>query len=147
MAHYSSASGRKVRSFRQNSAINVTPLVDVMLVLLIIFVITAPMMTVGIKVDLPQTTAAQLNDAVEPLVVSIRADGQIYIQEMPVDKAHLLEKLAGILQQNKDACVYVQGDKNLKYATVVEVMSLISASGIAKVSLMAELPNQAKTRP
>lgn len=131
---------KRERSFRQNSTVNVTPLVDVMLVLLIIFMVTAPMMTVGIKVDLPQASAAQLNDSKEPLVVSIDASEQIYIQETRVKKEELIDKLAAILGHNKNSCVYVRGDKNLKYSTVMNIMSSISESGIAKVSLIAEMP-------
>jgi biopolymer transport protein TolR len=131
---------RRSRSFRQNSAINVTPLVDVMLVLLIIFMVTAPMMTVGIKVDLPQTSAAQLNESSDPIVVSIAADGHLYIQELLVEKKQLISKLSTIIGLNKKAIVYVRGDKNLKYAEVMEVMGLISDSGIAQVSLIAEIP-------
>lgn len=134
------------RSFRQNSAINVTPLVDVMLVLLIIFMVTAPMMTVGVKVDLPQTGAAEMNDPVEPLVVSIDARGQLYVQEALVPFSELTNKLAAIIGRNKDARVYVRADKTLPYATVMAVMGVIAESGLSKVSLLAETPKKAANR-
>lgn len=129
---------KRDRSFRQNSAVNVTPLVDVMLVLLIIFMVAAPMMTVGVKVDLPQTQAAQLNEASDPLVVTIDASGALFLQETRISKEELGEKLIAILGTNQDACVYVRADKNLRYATVMEVMGFISECGIGKVSLIGE---------
>jgi biopolymer transport protein TolR len=129
---------RRERSFRQNGTVNVTPLVDVMLVLLIIFMVTAPMMTVGVKVDLPQTSTAQLNSENEPLIVSIDAEGKIYVQETKIEKHELIDKLKAILGSNKNACVYVRGDKNLKYSIIMNVISHIAESGISKVSLMAD---------
>lgn len=130
----------RFQKFVPNSAINVTPLVDVTLVLLIIFMVTAPMMTVGVKIDLPQTSAAQLNESIEPLIVSIDRSGQIYIQETKVKQSELISKLSAIIGSNKDASVYIRGDQSLPYATVMEIMGAISESGIAKVSLIAEMP-------
>jgi biopolymer transport protein TolR len=118
----------------------VTPLVDVMLVLLVIFMVTAPMVTVGVDVSLPKTSAATLNEASEPIVVSIDVSGQVYIQETRVNSEHLVEKLRSILGSNRDACVYVRGDKNLKYSAVMDIMGRIAESGVAKVSLIAEKP-------
>lgn len=136
---------KRERSFRQNSAVNVTPLVDVMLVLLIIFMVTAPMMTVGVKVDLPQTSAAQLNNSGDPLVVTIDASGDLFLQETRLSRDDLGAKLAAVLAANKDACVYVRADKNLRYATVMDVMGFISECGITKVSLIGEaVPTKAK---
>lgn len=129
---------KREHSFRQNSAVNVTPLVDVMLVLLIIFMVTAPMMTVGVKVDLPQTQAAQLNEAAEPLIVTIDAQEELYLQETRTSRDELSRKLQAVLAANKDTCVYVRADKNLRYAVVMEVMGFISDSGISKVSLIGE---------
>jgi biopolymer transport protein TolR len=129
------------RSFRPSSAVNVTPLVDVMLVLLVIFMVTAPMVTVGVNVDLPQTSAAQLNESDDPLIVSVDATGQVYIQETPIDGSQLIEKLKAIIGSNKDARVLVRGDKNLKYSVVMELMGRIAAGGICKVSLIADLPS------
>lgn len=138
MIHHNKS--KRSRSFRQNSAINVTPLVDVMLVLLIIFMVTAPMMTVGIKVDLPQTTSSQLNDDNDPLIVSIDSKGNVYVQDSIVDESKIIEKLSAIIKRNKNAVVYVRGDKKLTYEKVINIMSTISESGIAKVSLITELP-------
>jgi biopolymer transport protein TolR len=111
-----------------------------MLVLLVIFMVTAPMITVGVNVDLPQTSAAQLNEEEDPLIVSIDASGQVYIQESKIDMEHLINKLQAIIGSNKSACVYIRGDKSLKYSVVMELMSKIAESGIAKVSLVAEKP-------
>lgn len=129
---------KRERSFRQNSAVNVTPLVDVMLVLLIIFMVAAPMMTVGVKVDLPQTQAARLNEGDDPLVITIDSDGKLFIQESSISKDELSAKLTAILTANKDACVYVRADRNLRYATVMEAMGFISECGVSKVSLIGE---------
>jgi biopolymer transport protein TolR len=111
-----------------------------MLVLLIIFMITAPMMTVGVQVDLPNTSAAQINDGQDPIIVSIDAKGSIYIQDAAVDKDKIVEKLSSIIKSNNDTVVYVRGDRTLQYEVVMNVMSMISDSGIAKVSLIAEVP-------
>jgi biopolymer transport protein TolR len=115
-------------------------MVDVMLVLLVIFMVTAPMVTVGVNVDLPQTAAAQLGESADALIVSIDATGQVYVQETQVEMSQLVDKLRAIIGNNKDACVLVRGDRNLKYSAVMEVMTHIANSGIAKVSLIAEVP-------
>ena len=125
------------------SDINVTPLVDVMLVLLLIFMLTAPMLTVGVPVDLPQTSAAKLNDQVEPLIVSVDASGKVFIQETPIDMTTLVSRLLAVTQNNVDAKIYVRGDKNLAYGTIMETMGMIAAAGFTKVSLLAELPPSA----
>ena len=137
---------RRDKSFRQNSAINVTPLVDVMLVLLIIFMVTAPMMTVGVKVDLPKASGQVLSEKEKPLIVSIDEKGNIFMQDLPVSMDDLLTKLQTIVGTNKDAVVYVRGDKKVAYEVVLKVMSLISESGLAKVALMAEVPVQAESQ-
>ena len=122
------------------SDINVTPLVDVMLVLLLIFMLTAPMLTVGVPVDLPKTHAAKLNDQIEPLVVSVTADGKIFIQETEVPMETLVPRLRAITENNPDAKIYVRGDKNLPYGDVMNTMGALANAGFTKVSLLAELP-------
>ncbi len=123
-----------------NSTINVTPLVDVMLVLLIIFMVTAPMLTVGVPVDLPKTQAAQMNDTEEPLVVSVDAKGETYIQEALVPLSSMVDRLKAITNNNPEAKIYVRGDQKIPYGKVMEIMGAIAAAGFHKVSLIAELP-------
>jgi biopolymer transport protein TolR len=122
------------------STINVTPLVDVMLVLLVVFMVTAPLLTVGVPVDLPQTQAPAINEPKEPTVISVTKDGLIFVQETSVPIDSLVEKLQAITGTNPDAVIYVRGDKDINYGRVLEVMSLISAAGFRKVSLVAETP-------
>jgi biopolymer transport protein TolR len=136
-------SGRR-RSTGFNSTINITPLVDVMLVLLIIFMVTAPMLTVGVPVDLPKTQAAQMNDSVEPLVVSVNAKGETYIQEALVPMSAMIDRLKAITNNNPEAKIYVRGDHKIAYGKVMEVMGAIAAAGFQKVSLIAELPSTAR---
>lgn len=120
--------------------INVTPLVDVMLVLLIVFMVTAPMLTVGVPVDLPKTHAAKLNDQVEPIVISVDAAGKSYLQEMELEGEALIARLRAITESNPEARIYVRGDKSLAYGRVMEIMGEVAAAGFSKVSLIAEMP-------
>lgn len=145
------AGGVKIASRRRSgpgfSEINVTPLVDVMLVLLVIFMVTAPLMTVGVPVDLPKTQAAKMNDQVEPLTVSIDAAGQVFLQETPLDLGLLVERLIAITGHNPEAKIFVRGDKGLNYGRIMEVMGAIAAAGFHKVSLIAELPTPGNAAP
>jgi biopolymer transport protein TolR len=120
--------------------INVTPLVDVMLVLLVVFMVTAPLLTVGVPVDLPQTQAPPINEPKEPTVISVNKEGGIFIQETEVPIDTLVSRLQAITGANPDAVLYVRGDKDINYGKVLEVMSLISNAGFHKVSLVAEAP-------
>ena len=121
------------------SQINVTPFVDVMLVLLIVFMITAPLLTVGVSVDLPKTKASQLNSKGDPIVVSIRQNGDLFIQEREIDSVQLLPRLRAISSGNKNLRIYVRGDKNVPYGIVLETISKIKSSGFKKVALVAKL--------
>ena len=121
------------------SQINVTPFVDVMLVLLIVFMITAPLLTVGVSVDLPKTKAAQLNSKGDPIVVSIKQNGDLYIQERSVDSLNLLPRLKAISEGNKNLRIYVRGDKNVPYGIVLDTIAKIKRSGFKKVALVAKL--------
>jgi len=131
--------------------INVTPLVDVMLVLLVVFMVTAPLLTVGVPVELPQTQAPPINEPKEPLVITVNRDGAIFIQETTVPVESLVARLQSITGSNPDAVLYVRGDKEINYGRVLEVMSLVSSAGFRKVSLVAEAPKgrpaAASTRP
>jgi len=120
--------------------INVTPFVDVMLVLLVVFMVTAPMLSVGVPVNLPKTNAAKMNDQTEPLVVTINAKGEIYLQETLLDEQSLIKKLRLLTHKNKDAKIYVRGDESIPYGRVMETMGSISKAGFQKVSLIAEMP-------
>ena len=121
------------------SQINVTPFVDVMLVLLIVFMITAPLLTVGIKIDLPKTKASQLSAKGDPIVISIKQNGDLYIQERIIDTLQLLPRLQAISLGNKKLRIYVKGDKNVSYGVVLDTIAKIKSSGFKKVTLVAKL--------
>lgn len=140
------SNGRR-RSFRPTSDINVTPLVDVMLVLLIVFMVTAPMLTVGVPVDLPKTQAAQMNDQVEPLVVSVDGEGKTYFQENELPLPDILKKLTEAADGKPDTKIYVRGDKKLPYGQIMETMGAIAAAGFSRVSLIAEMPTPTHAAP
>ena len=120
--------------------INVTPMVDVMLVLLVIFMITAPLLTAGIPVDLPKTEASALQDKQDPLTVTVDAQGNLYLQETPLELAVLVPRLVAITGSNPEARIYVRGDKGISYGRVMEVMGAINAGGFKKVALISEIP-------
>ena len=121
------------------SQINVTPFVDVMLVLLIVFMITAPLLTVGVSVDLPKTKASQLNSKGDPIIISIKKNGELYIQEREIDTLQLLPRLKAISSGNKNLRIYVRGDKNVPYGFVLKTIAKIKSSGFKKVALVAKL--------
>jgi len=132
-------SPRKGRGrYRPLAEINVTPLVDVMLVLLIIFMVTAPLMTSGVNIDLPKTDAQPLNSDSQPLTVSIDAHGDIFLQNEKVDLDALVAKLQAIAQSNTDRRIFVRGDKDLAYGRIMQVMGTITQGGFTKVALLAE---------
>jgi biopolymer transport protein TolR len=132
--------GRSGSRYRPMADINVTPLVDVMLVLLVVFMVTAPLLTVGVPVDLPQTAAPPINEPKEPTVITVNKEGSIYIQDTNIPMDGLVAKLQAVTNSNPDAVLYVRGDKDINYGKVLEVMSLISNAGFHKVSLVAEAP-------
>ena len=121
------------------SQINVTPFVDVMLVLLIVFMITAPLLTVGVSVDLPKTKASQLNTKGDPIIISIKKNGELYIQEREIDTLQLLPRLKAISSGNKNLRIYVRGDKDVPYGLVLDTIAKIKSSGFKKVALVAKL--------
>jgi biopolymer transport protein TolR len=124
--------------YRPLAEINVTPLVDVMLVLLIIFMVTAPLMTSGVTVDLPKADAAPLNQDAAPVTLSIDATGQIYIQDSQIPLDQLVAKLRAIANNNPDRRIFVRGDRNLAYGRIMQVMATITQGGFTKVALLAE---------
>lgn len=118
--------------------INVTPLVDVMLVLLIIFMITAPMLTQGVNVNLPKAESPPLQQNVEPLVVSIRADGTVFLQKKRIALQQLAPRISAMRQQNPELPVFIRGDAKTPYEHIARVMSLLETAGITKVGLVTE---------
>src|SRR5947208_12019858 len=134
------SNGRASGRYRPMSEINVTPLVDVMLVLLVVFMVTAPLLTVVVPVELPQTQAPPINEPKEPLVITVDRNGGIFISETSVPVDSLVPKLQAITGSNPDAVLYVRGDKEINYGRVLEVMSLVTAAGFHKVCLVAETP-------
>ncbi|PIW47924.1 MAG: protein TolR [Zetaproteobacteria bacterium CG12_big_fil_rev_8_21_14_0_65_54_13] len=118
--------------------INVTPLVDVMLVLLIIFMVTAPLLSQGVNVDLPDAESPAMQQNVEPLVVSIKADGTLYIQKLAIDIKQLAPRIQAMRQQKPGLPVFIRGDSKTPYGRVAEILSLLETAGIQKVGLVTE---------
>ena len=131
----------RYRSKKPISNINVTPLVDVMLVLLIVFMITAPMLTVGVQVDLPQTKANQLNSDADPLIITMNKNREIFIQDAVVSPGDLIPRLKAISKVNSKTRIFVRGDNLLPYGEVIEIMGKIQSAGYEKVALVAKLPD------
>src|SRR6266403_988059 len=123
------------------SEINVTPMVDVMLVLLIIFMVSAPLLTVGVPIDLPQTKAKSLDQDREPLTVSVKNNGQVFLQDSEIKVDELVPKLQAITQARggPDERIYVRGDRKVDYGTVMRVMGRLSAAGFRRVALVTEV--------
>jgi biopolymer transport protein TolR len=120
------------------SEINVTPLVDVMLVLLIVFMVAAPLLTVGIEVELPETEAKAINEEVEPLYVTLAVDGSIYVQETTVEYDDLVARLSAIAEAGYDQRIYVRADKGVLYDDVARVMGRMNAAGFTSIGLVTE---------
>src|SRR5512138_2187691 len=123
------------------SEINVTPMVDVMLVLLIIFMVSAPLLTVGVPLDLPQTQAKSLDQDKEPLTVSVNTKGEVFLQNSEIKIDELVPKLQAVTQARggTDERIYVRGDKKVDYGTVMRVMGRLSAAGFRRVALVTEV--------
>jgi biopolymer transport protein TolR len=121
--------------------INVTPMVDVMLVLLIIFMVSAPLLTVGVPIDLPQTQAKTLEQDKEPLTVSVNVKGEVYLQDAEIPLAELVAKLKAVTEARggMDERIYVRGDKQVDYGTVMRVMGRLSSAGFRRVALVTEV--------
>ncbi|MBE0693818.1 MAG: protein TolR [Aquamicrobium sp.] len=127
---------RRGRHHALVSEINVTPFVDVMLVLLIIFMVAAPLLTVGVPIDLPETQARALNSETQPITVSINEQGQIYLQETEIGIDEVVPKLEAIASTGYDERIYVRGDRTADYGTVMRVMARISAAGYRNLGLV-----------
>ena len=121
------------------SQINVTPFVDVMLVLLVIFMITAPLLTVGVQVDLPETEAGPISGDDEPLAITITKDNVIFLQETEVELGDLVPKLMAISERRTDTRIFMRADKDISYGRVMEVMGTVNRAGFKKVALVTKL--------
>jgi biopolymer transport protein TolR len=128
--------GRK--RYRPMAEINVTPLVDVMLVLLIIFMVTAPMITSSVDVNLPNANAKPAPSDMKPITISVKSDGTVYLQDTAIELSNLVATLQQASQNNPDQRIFVRGDKDVPYGTMVQVMATITQGGFTKVSLLAE---------
>ena len=145
------ARSRHIRSnLRQPSSgpmtdINVAPFVDVMLVLVIIFMVAAPLLKIGVPVDLPKATLKPLNESQDPLVVTVDADGNIFIQEAAVPEEALVPRLRALSKVNNDLRIFVRGDRAIDYGRVMQVMGMLSQAGFSKIALIAEAPLPGET--
>lgn len=134
------AKGRRRK--RPMSEINVTPFVDVMLVLLIVFMVTAPLLTVGVPVDLPKTKASQISDDQTPMVISIKADGSLALQNRDIEDEELIPRLEAVARANPETRVFVRGDKSIPYGDVMAVMGRVQQAGFSRVALITKLPEE-----
>lgn len=130
------------RSYTPMSEINVTPFVDVMLVLLIVFMVTAPLLTVGVPVDLPKSQASPINEDSEPLVITVDRDGTIFIQETEVAFENLVTRLNAITERRPDTRIFVRGDREIAYGRIMRVMGRLNGAGFEKVALITEQDEQ-----
>ena len=135
-----------MKSYSKNSKnhilmneINVTPFVDVMLVLLIIFMVTAPLLTTGIKVNLPQSNANSISEKKEPVTISINSKGEIFLQKKKMNKETLIKKLSLLKKQDESLKIYIRGDKTLDYGKVMALMGDINKAGFKKIAVVTEL--------
>ena len=137
---------RKHHRRRVMSEINVTPMVDVMLVLLIIFMVSVPLLTVGVPIDLPQSQAKSLEQDKEPLTISVNEKGQVYLQNAEIQVDDLIPKLQAVAEARggTEARIYVRGDKKVDYGTMMKVMGRLSASGFHRVALVTEFEQGSK---
>ncbi len=136
-----SGGGRRRRGGRGKaimSEINVTPFVDVMLVLLIIFMVAAPMMTVGVPIDLPETQAKALNSETQPITISVKSDGQIFLQETPIPVEEVAAKLEAIATTGYSERIFVRGDATSPYGVIADVMSRIQEAGFKNIGLVTQ---------
>ncbi len=136
-------SGPRRGRYRPLAEINVTPLVDVMLVLLIVFMVTAPLMTTGVNVDLPKTDASPVNSDAKPLSVSIKSSGDIFLGDDAVTLDQLVAKLQAAAQNDPTRRIFVRGDEHIDYGRVMQVMGQITSGGFTKVALLAQAPGGA----
>lgn len=138
--------GYKRRQTRPMSEINMTPMVDVMLVLLIVFMVAAPLLTVGVPVDLPRVKAKALTAKIEPIVVTVSKSGQIFIKEHETNMDGLVPQIKTLFESRPEAPVYVRGDKDASYGAIMAVMGKLNLGGITKVALVSQMPQPSEDR-
>ena len=129
---------RRSSGFVPMSEINVTPFVDVMLVLLIVFMVAAPLLTVGVPIELPKTRANELQGDKEPLTVTVKADGRVYLQDTEIDLDTLVPKLTAIARNGFQERIFVRGDRQVDYGTVMKVMGLLNRAGFSRIGLVTK---------
>ncbi len=139
--------GGERRRHRPMADINVTPMVDVMLVLLVIFMVTAPLLTAGVQVDLPKSEAAPLKGDDQPISVSVDSKGNVWIQETQISLDDLVPKLQAIIGQKPDTRIFIRGDKDIDYGRVMDVMGRLGAAGFSKVALVTEMKSGVAEAP
>ena len=132
-------SGKRHNHYHPMAEINVTPMVDIMLVLLIIFMVTSPMLVAGVTVDLPQTEAAAVSGQDEPLSITVDAKGEVYLQDTKIKQSDLVAKLTAVTGEKRDTRIFVRGDKNVDYGKVMAVVGAINAAGFTKVALITDI--------
>ena len=140
MQNFNQKNSSRKKRYTQISDINVTPFVDVMLVLLIVFMVTAPLLTVGIPVDLPKVKANALTDQKDPIEITVKLDGSVFMGESIVEIENLIPRLHAISDQNNEARIYVRADRVVAYGRVMEIMSIINSAGYVKVALVTQNP-------
>jgi biopolymer transport protein TolR len=142
MQMHGSGSGRRggfsTKRHKQMSDINVTPFVDVMLVLLVVFMVTAPLLTVGVPIDLPNSQANNLPENNTPLSITIDAGGALYLQDEEIDLEQLIARITVIFENRKEDRIYVHGDEGVSYGRVMQVMGLLNGNGFSRVALVTD---------
>lgn len=138
LAALSGAGRRRGQRYRPRAEINVTPMVDVMLVLLIVFMVTAPLLTVGVPVELPKTDARSLNTETEPLTITVRADGAVFLQETVIELDKLVPRLTAIAGNGYEERIFLRADKSTDYGEVMRVMARVHAAGFTNLGLVTD---------
>ncbi len=123
------------------SEINITPFVDIMLVLVVILMIAAPLLTLGVPVDLPKASVSPINQEREPVILSVDKEGRIYIQDAEIEVEALVPRLIAVAETNNDLRIFVRGDREINYGRVMEVMGLVNRAGFTRVALIAQAPD------
>jgi len=135
---------RRGQRYRPMSDINVTPFVDVMLVLLIVFMVTAPLLTVGVPIDLPESKAKQLDSKKEPLTISVDNEGRVFLQDTEITIDEMVPKLTAVAEQGVEERVFVRGDQSVDYGTVMRVMGRLNAAGFNRIALVTQMEQSEK---
>lgn len=133
---------RRRQRARLVTEINIAPFVDVMLVLVVIFMVAAPLVTFGIEVDVPEASLDPVNQARDPLIVSIDGTGEIFFGEVLIERARVAEQLAAVYEENSEIQIFLRADRNLAYERVMAVVDMIKQAGLTKVALVTDFPEQ-----